>query len=163
MPGGRVIWIGAAFVALACTPPEMSRSELLRHQQELEGHVSFLVRNMNNAKIDSVLSLYEPGPAVRVIWPDGAVARGYDAAEQALRDFYRSISYMNFVLQDPTTEVLAPGVALTTFGHSTDIVGADRNRRPVMAGRGVIVWVRHEGSGDQWKIHLLQLGANARN
>lgn len=152
-----------ASVWLGCQPPELSRAEILRQEQELEGLLNRWVRHMNNAHVDSLLSLYEQSPMLRWIQPSGAVARGYQETEQAIRDFYASIGYMNFVLQDPSTELLAPGVGLSSFGHSTDIVGADRVRRPVTAGRGTIVWTRNAATADEWRIHLVQLSANQRS
>jgi hypothetical protein len=50
---------------------------------------------------------------------------------------------------------------VSTFGHSTDIIGQDSNRR-VMPGKGTVVWVR-VAEDDTWKIHVQQLSANSMN
>jgi hypothetical protein len=140
----------------------MTRSDALRYQQELDGRVETWARLMNNARIDSLLAMYEQSPTLVVMRGNGSRSRGIDQEEEQLRAFYRDIQYMNFVMQSPTTELLSADVALTTFGHTTDVVGADNRRRPVVAGRGTIVWMR-DAEEDVWKIHLLHISTNERS
>ncbi len=151
--------LGVAFV-MACQPPEMTRSDAMQYQRQVEARVELWARLMNNGKGDSVLAMYHQVPDLLVIRPTGAVSRGFEEEGRALEDFFKGIQYMNLVLQSPTTQVLGSRAAVTTFGHSTDIIGSEGRRRPVTAGRGTIIWVR-DRSDDVWKIHLLQLSANA--
>jgi hypothetical protein len=160
MPRSRLLVVVACALVMACQPPTMTRSEALRYQQDLEGQVETWTRYMNNARVDSLLSMYDGSASLTVIRPDGSVTRGMEQEEEALRLFYGSIQYMNFVMQSPTTELLSADAAWTHFGHSMDVVGNDGRRRPVLAGRGTIVWLRSTAD-DVWKIHLLHLAANA--
>ena len=151
--------LGVAFV-MACQPPEMTRSDAMQYQQQVEGRVELWAQMMNNGKRDDVLAMYHQVPDLLVIRPTGAVSRGFEEERRMLEGFFKGIQYMNLVLQSPTTQVLGSRTAVTTFGHSTDIIGNEGRRRPVTAGRGTIIWVR-DRSDDVWKIHLLQLSANA--
>ncbi len=119
--------------------------------QAVEERFHAFVRLMNNAKVDSVLAFYNQSPGLRVMWSDGTRAEGYEAAEQAWKDFYSNINYMNFVAQNPEVEVLSKDVALTTFRHSTDVVLAGGQRMPVSSGQGAIVWVKDRAN--EWKVH----------
>ncbi len=159
MPRSRLLPMLVCAAVLACQPPTMTRSEALRYQQQVEAEVERFGRLMNNARVDSLVGMYEPGDALRVFRPDGTASRGLAEEEGALRAFFGSIQYMNFVIQSPVTELLSGSTALTTFGHSTDLVGNDGRRRPVTAGRATVIWVRDE-SDDSWKIRLLHLSAN---
>ncbi len=129
-------------------------------EQLVEEQFTAWVRYMNNARVDSMLSVYHDSPALRVMWSDGSRQAGFEAVEQTVRDFYGSISYMNFVPQSPEFQVLDRDVAVSTFRHSTDIVLAGGNRLPVASGQGTIVWIKDHDTGD-WKIHVQQIAVNA--
>lgn len=144
-------------LALSCGCLLACQQDLTRRERAVEGQLveerfNNFVRFMNNAKVDSVLAFYHESPSLTIMWPDGRRAEGYPAAEQAWRDFYGSINYMNFVPQNPRFEVLSLDVALTTFRHSTDIVSVGGDRLPVTSGQGAIVWVRDQ-KGSEWKVH----------
>lgn len=136
---------------LACQQELTMRERAVDEQRVGERFNSF-VRLMNNAKVDSLLTFYHDSPNLTVMWPDGRRAEGYDAAEQAWKDLYRSINYMNFVPQNPRFEVLGKDVALTTFRHSTDVVMIGGDRLPVSSGQGAIVWVR-DHNRNEWQVH----------
>lgn len=59
------------------------------------------------------------------------------------------------MINDLAVDVLAPHVAVATYGLSLDLVS--RARREVSAGVGTIVWVR-DSDDDSWKIRTLQTG-----
>jgi hypothetical protein len=68
---------------------------------------------------------------------------------------------MNFVTSQKRTELLGPRTALSTFGHSTDVIRQDSNRE-VMPGKGTLLWI-HDTTDDVWKIHFQQLSVNKMN
>jgi hypothetical protein len=114
---------------------------------------------MNNARVDSLLLFYHDVPELRVLWANGKKSSGFEETEQALRDFFAGIQYMNMALSELEVQVLDRSVAEATFRHSTDIVGADNQRRPVSVGQGVLVLFR-DASDDLWKIHTQILSVN---
>lgn len=145
-------------IVLACQP-QLTMRERAVEVQAVEARFNTLVRLRNNAKVDSMLALYQAGPELRVMWADGTRAAGLEAVEKAMRDFYGNINYMNFVPQSPEFLVLNQDVALTTFRHSTDVVVAGGDRLPVASGQGVIVWVKdHEA--DMWKVQTELVAVN---
>lgn len=149
-------WLLAAgvVVVLACTQ-ELSTRERVVEQQLVEARLTTWVRVMNNAAQDSLFGMYHHGPELVVLWPDGRRTEGWEATREAWRAFYADTDYMNFVVQRPTIEVVAPRVAISTFRHSTDIV-VSRRRQPVRAGHGTLVWVKDPTDG-LWKIRLSQI------
>lgn len=133
--------------------------ERLVAEQQVEERLTTWFRLQNNARLDSLIYLYHQVPELTVVRPDGRRTQGWDEELQAIRDFYGTIRYMNFVLQERETEVWSRDVAITTFRHSTDIVQADGRRRPVAVGTGTIVWVR-DPQDKLWKIHTQQIAVN---
>ncbi len=157
----RILTVLGLATILACQPPEMTTAERLQAQQQLEGKFSGWVQAMNNGQRDEVLAFYHNHSELLVFWPDGGVVRGYEQQERRLHDFFNAIRYMNFVAQQPRTELLGAETALTTFGHSTDIIHQD-SRRVVEPGYGTIVWIR-DPVDQEWKIHFQHLSANSMN
>ena len=100
-------------------------------------------------------------PNIQAYWPSGQIARGFEEQLRIVHDFFNAVRYMNIAVQQPATEVLAARVAITTFGHSTDLIYQD-SRRVVWPGRGTLVWVR-ESDDDEWKIWVQHLSANLAN
>ena len=147
-------------VCLLACQQELTMRERAVEEQRVEERFNAFVRSMNNARVDSVLSFYHESPSLRIMWADGTRAEGYEAAEQAWKDFYGGINYMNFVPQNPEFEVLDKDVALTTFRHSTDLVLAGGDRLPVSSGQGAIVWVK-DHRADEWKVHAQLQTVNA--
>jgi len=158
MQRSRLLLVLACVAVVACTR-DMTRRDVLLQQQRVEERVNSWVRTMNNARVDSLLLFYHDVPELRVLWANGKKSSGFEETEQALRDFYAGIQYMNMALSELEVQVLDRNVAEATFRHSTDIVGADNQRRPVSAGQGVLVLFR-DASDNLWKIHTQILSVN---
>lgn len=148
----------ACATLIACTGG-MTQRERLLEQEVLQNRLATWVRVLNNARVDSLLALYMPGSEVRVVWPDGQRTQGWEALDEQVRYFYRSINYMNFVMQDPSTVVLSSEIAISNFRHSTDIVAAGGRRRPVSAGHGTLLWLK-DPQDNLWKISLEHISTN---
>jgi len=151
-------WVLVLGLLIACAP-ELTDRERMVERQMVEDRLNMWVRVINNAQMDSLWVLYHGGDDLRVMWPVGRQTRGFEETQQAWREFYESIDYMNFVLQGKAVEVLGRTAALTSFRHSTDIVRSGR-RQPVRAGYGVVIWKKDDESGE-WKIHLSQISYDA--
>ena len=149
----------ACATLIACTGG-MTQRERLIEQDVLQNRLATWVRVTNNAQVDSLVALYMPGPDVRVVRPDGQRTQGWEQLDEKVKYFYRSINYMNFVMQDPRTVVLSTEVAISSFRHSTDIVAAGGVRRPVSAGHGTLVWLK-DPQDNLWKISLQHISTNA--
>jgi len=158
MQRSRLLLVLACVAVVACTR-DMTRRDVLLQQQRVEERVNSWVRTMNNARVDSLLLFYHDVPELRVLWANGKKSSGFEETEQALRDFFAGIQYMNMALSELEVQVLDRSVAEATFRHSTDIVGADNQRRPVSVGQGVLVLFR-DASDDLWKIHTQILSVN---
>jgi hypothetical protein len=98
--------------------------------------------------------MYYDAPTARIMWPNGQRSLGPEQMGETWRQFYASIQYMNFVMTDPSVEILSPTYALATFSHSTDVVRI--GGRIVEAGHGTLVW-RKDLEDGVWKIYLQQL------
>ena len=157
----RLFWVVALVGVLACQAPGMTTQQRIQAQDEVTTQFNAWVTAMNNGNRDEVLAFYHDNDQLLVAWPDGTVANGYDEQRLALHNFFNATRYMNFVVSTTRTELMGPRIALSTFGHSTDIIGQDSNRR-VMPGKGTVVWVR-VAEDDTWKIHVQQLSANSMN
>ncbi|NIM52124.1 MAG: hypothetical protein GTN62_13195 [Gemmatimonadales bacterium] len=155
----KVVLVLACAVLVACTQ-ELTRRERLVQRDLVEERMDTWVRLLNNAKQDSLALMYIQSPELQVMWPEGHRSSGWDQEEQALRDFYANIQYMNFVVSDRTIQVLTPEIAVSTFAHSTDIVQLNAQRRPVATGLGTIVWVK-DPEDNLWKIYTEQIARNA--
>lgn len=143
----------AACAALIACSQDLTDRERMVETRRLEGRLDSWVAHMNNAKVDSVLTMYDSSNTLILVGLDDRTAVGLDQVSQNLRDFFGKISFMNFVDQDPKIDVLSKSVAITVFRHSTDIVLANRTRVPVQTGPGSMVWVRAPGTASLWKIH----------
>ena len=160
MRRSKLLVVLACVAVVACTQ-EMTGRETLLEQQAVEARVNGWVRAMANAKLDSLLMLYDDSPSVHVVWPDGRMAQGYENVDQSLRDFYGSIQYMNFAMSQLEVEVLGRSAAQAVFRHSTDVV--DRNNdRAVFPGRGVLVLIK-DHDDNLWKIHTQLLSVNRQS
>jgi len=153
MVRSKLVLVLVCVTLVACSP-ELTRREFMLEQQAVQEQLTTWVRVLNNAKLDSLLGMYYDAPEMRIMWPDGRRTEGPEAVEQAWRDLYGGIQYMNFVMTDPAVEVLSPRIALTTFSHSTDVVRL--SGRLVEAGHGALIWMKDPESGT-WKIYLQQL------
>jgi hypothetical protein len=151
MRRATIVLLLTAGTALGCAQ-QMSTRDMLVEQQALEGRLAAWVTAQNNAKIDSVMLYYDSVPELKVIWPGGQSAEGWDEVHKFITDFYGGIQYENFVLTQKSTEVLDEHAAVTVFRHSTDVVQRGGNRLPLTAGNGVLVWVK-DPHDRTWKIH----------
>ncbi|MDH5549409.1 MAG: hypothetical protein OEZ42_05835 [Gemmatimonadota bacterium] len=156
MPLSRLLLMVTCAMLLACTQSDLTRREALLDQQVVIERVNAWQGTMNNARIDSLLTFYHQEPNLKVMWADGRRTEGWEPTEQAIRDLYGSIQYMNFVISELEVQVLARGIAQATFRHSTDVVGRDNRRLPVASGHGLLIWMKDQ---DQkvWKIHTADL------
>ncbi len=152
----RLLLVVTCAMMLACTQSDLTRREAMRDQQVVIERVNAWQRLMNNARVDSVLTFYHQEPELKVLWGDGRRTEGWEATEQAIRDFYGNIQYMNFVISELEVQVLARGIAQATFRHSTDVVGRDNRRLPVAAGHGLLIWMK-DPDQNVWKIHTADL------
>jgi hypothetical protein len=158
MPKGRVL-SGLALVAvLACQPAEMTRQQRIQFQEAVTARFDGWVTAMNSGNRDEILTYYHEHDQLVVFWPDGTVANGFDGQRLELHNFLNATRYMNFVTSQKRTELLGPRTALSTFGHSTDVIRQDSNRE-VMPGKGTLLWIR-DTVDDVWKIHFQQLSVN---
>lgn len=149
MRNSRWMLIVAVTVVLACTP-ELSTRERVVIEATVEEQLNAWVKYMNNARRDSLFSMYHQVPALVVLWPEGKKTSGWEATEAEWQNFYSTTSFMNFVPQSPEIEILSPTAALATFRHSTDIVTQGR-RQPTVAGSATVLWMRDPSDG-MWKI-----------
>jgi hypothetical protein len=150
-----VLTVALAVALVACGPQQLTRQELAVEEQALQRQVQLWEQSLNSVKPDSIALVYQRSPAFSAAWPDGKRTRGWDEEEQAQRDFAARTTAYNFDVQDPVIEVLSPNVALTTFGHTTDIADSVSGRA-LYSGRGTIVWVK-DPTDKVWKIHTLQV------
>ncbi len=156
MPLSKLLLVVTCTMLLACAQSELTRREAMLDQQVVIERVNAWQRLMNNARVDSVLTFYHQQPEMKVLWSDGRRSEGWEETEQAIRELYGSIQYLNFVISELEVQVLAKGIAQATFRHSTDVVGRDNRRRPVDAGHGLLVWMR-DPDDRVWKIHTANL------
>lgn len=150
MRNNRWMLIVAVTVVLACTQG-LSRRERVVIEEAVEGQVDAWVKYMNNARRDSLFSMYYQVPTLVVLWPNGKKTTGWEETEAEWQSFYSTTSFMNFVPQSATIEVLSPTIALATFRHSTDIQ-IQGQRQPTVAGSASVLWMRDRTDG-AWKIH----------
>lgn len=160
MRRSRILVVLACVAVVACSQ-EMTSREGRLEQQAVEARVNGWVRAMTNAKLDSLILLYDNSATVHVVWPDGRMAQGYEDVEQSVRDFYGSIQYMNFAMSQLEVQMLGRSAAQAVFRHSTDVVDRN-NQRAVFPGRGVLVLVK-DRSDKLWKIHTQLLSVNRQS
>ena len=147
----------AAVAFVACSQ-DLSPQQRAVEEESIGTRLQMWARGMNNRWVDTIAAVYEHSATMTVSWPTGRVARGWDDERAAEKDFFESISFMNLGVQNPSTVILSPTVAVTTFRHSTDIV-INGNRQPVTSGPATFVWVKDLTEAkpqDQWKLHAAQ-------
>ena len=157
MQRSKLLLVLTCVVVVACSQGMTSR-EVLIEGRAVEERITTWVRAMNNAKVDSVVLMYDQSADVHAVWADGHIAEGFEAVEQRWRDFYTATSYMNVATSQLKVEVLAPGVAQAVFRHSTDIVDAN-NQRAVFPGRALVVLLK-DSDDNLWKIHTQLFSVN---
>ncbi len=161
MPKGRVLSVLVLVAVLACQPPEMTRQQRIQFRDAVTARFDGWVTAVNSGNRDEILAYYHEHDELLVFWPDGTVANGFDGQKLQLHNFLNATRYMNFVTSQARTELLGARTALSTFGHSTDVISQDSNRE-VTPGKGTILWIR-DPVDDAWKIHFQQLSANKMN
>jgi len=158
----------ALVVVMAACSTEMSLRQLTEAEQAINNRLNTWVRALNNSELDTLLLMHHQVPELMVILGDGTEAMGWSVAVEgevpattgrgpAVQDMYRqlfsNIDRMNVAMQGPRTEILSLDFAITTLRHSTDVIYADGERAPPVAGHVTIFWVR-DRMDDEWKIHL---------
>ena len=138
-------------VTLVACSVDMSMRARTEAEQELQTRVDDWVRAMNNMDLAFLATMHHRVPELKVIWPDGRVAHGWDEEQALHQEAAEGVDRINFGVQNVEIEVLTRDIALVTFRHSTDIIREDGERAMPTAGSVTIVWVKDDG---EWKIHL---------
>lgn len=151
-----IVSVAAVFAACAgnLTPQERAVEE-----EAVRARLQAWDKAMNNRGLDSLTAIYDHSSGTSVAWAGGRRARGWDQVQASMKDFFGSISYMNFGVQDPVIDIISPTVAVTTFHHSTDVITSGI-RQPVTNGEATLVWLKDpsEQRVDQrWKLHTVQV------
>ncbi len=148
----------ASAAVLGCEPPAMSLQQRAVEQQFLSNRVSQWATALNNAAQDTLASLYEDSPSLRVVWPDGSAAIGFEENEQAIADIYDQWEMVNYGPISPEVHIINAEVAIVTFAHSLDIRFVD-SRRQVASGHTTLVFVKDAADG-LWKIRRQHISVN---
>ncbi len=138
-------------VTLAACSVDMSVRARTAAVQELNTRIDAWVRATNNMDLDSLAAMHHNVPELKVIWPDGSVAHGWDEEQAMHQESTEGVDRINFGIQNREIEVLKRDVALVTLRHSTDIILEGGERASPNAGSVTMVWVKDHG---EWKIHL---------
>jgi ketosteroid isomerase-like protein len=138
-------------ITLVACSVDMSVRARTEAEQELQTRVDDWVRAMNNMDLAFLATMHHRVPELKVIWPDGRVAHGWDEEQALYQQATEGVDRINFGVQNVEIEVLTRDIALVTFRHSTDIIREDGERGMPTAGSVTIVWVKDAG---EWKIHL---------
>lgn len=159
----QVIVIAAAGALLAgCQPQGMTRQEVAAQQQALEGKVAAWATAFSNRQRDSLATFYEQTAELTMAWPDGDRTNSWDEEAEKQRAFFTEARQVNFVLQNPSTVLLSPTSAVTTFRHAMDVIVGEVNpERRYFPGQGTLVWVRADGKSP-WLIRAGQVSATAQ-
>ena len=144
-------------IALGCSNRVTTQQRIVA-EEAIRGRFQVWTRALNNRSLDTVDAMYLNDEDTYVIDPDGRRFDGWEGVQQGIREFYRSINYMNFVPQEPTVDVLAIDVTTTAFRHSTTI--DRRTGRIVSAGNGLLVWAKDPSDG-LWRIRSQIISQNA--
>ena len=158
MRGSTLFVVLAGAAVLGCEPPSMNRQQRAVEEQSVSNFVSRWATALNNAAQDTLTSLYEASPSLRVVWPDGSAAIGFEENEQAIADIYDQWEMVNYGPISPEVHIINAEVAIVTFGHSLDIRFVD-NRRQVSSGHTTLVLVKDAVDG-LWKIRRQHLSIN---
>ena len=143
---------------LGCEPPSMTLQQRAVQEQFVSNRVSRWTTALNNASQDTLALLYEDSPSLRVVWPDGSAAAGFEENEQAIADIYDQWEMVNYGPISPEVHVISAEVAIVTFGHSLDIRFVD-SRRQVSSGHTTLVFVKDVADG-LWKIRRQHISVN---
>ena len=138
-------------VALVACSVDMSVRARTAAVQELNTRIDAWVRATNNMDLDFLATMHHRVPELKIIWPDGRVAHGWDEEQALHQEATEGVDRINYGVQNVEIEVLTRDVALVTFRHSTDIILEDGERGMPTAGSVTMVWVK---DGGEWKIHL---------
>ncbi len=138
-------------VTLVACSVDMSVRARTAAVQELNTRIDAWVRATNNMDLDSLAAMHHAVPELKVIWPDGSVAHGWDEEQAMHQESTEGVDRINFGVQNWEIEVLKRDVALVTLRHSTDIILEGGERASPTAGSVSMVWVKDAG---EWKIHL---------
>lgn len=157
MQRSKLLLVLTCVAVVACSQGLTSREATIA-RGTVEERISTWVHAMNNAKVDSVVLMYDQSPGVHAVWPDGHIAEGFEAVEQRWRDFYAQTRYMNVAISQLKVEVLGARVAQAVFRHSTDVVD-ESNQRAVFPGRALIVLLK-DSHDNLWKIHTQLFSVN---
>ena len=138
-------------VALVACSVDMSVRARTAATQELNTRIDDWIRATNNMDLDSLAAMHHDVPELKVIWPDGSVAHGWEEEQAMHREAIEGVDRINFGVQNREIEILKRDVALVTLRHSTDIILEDGERGMPTEGSITMVWVKVD---DEWKVHL---------
>ncbi len=153
MRWSRLLPLALAGTAAACAP-KLTPQQAAVEEQVIEGQLKLWERGMISLQPDSMALVYEHSPNVTSAWPDGKVTHGWQAEEQAQKDFAADTQTYNFDVQNDATQVLSTSIALTTFRHTTDVT--DKAGRALYSGAGMIVWLK-DPQDNTWRIHAIEV------
>jgi len=149
----------AALLVAGCQPQGMTRQEVAAQQQTLQAKVNAWATAFSNRERDSLATFYQQSADLTMAWPDGDRTSSWDEEAAKQREFFTTARQVNFVLQNPTTVLLSPNSAVTTFRHAMDIIVGDVNpERRYFPGQGTLVWVRADAKSP-WLIRAGQISA----
>lgn len=141
---------------VGCATPELTDRQRIVEEQVVRERLNSWAKARNNRDLDSLFATYQQGPELMVVSDSGTTVSGWVDQQEAIRGFYSSIDFLNFVLQSPSIEILSPNIALTSFGHSTTVI--IQQIRSVTAGRGTLIWIKDQD--EVWKIHYQHISRN---
>jgi hypothetical protein len=152
----RLLPLALLGAAAACAP-KLTRQQAAVEQQVITGQLQLWERGMISLKPDSMALVYEHSQDFMGAWPDGKRTHGWQEEEQAQKDFAANTQTYNFDVQDAATQVLSTSIAVTTFGHGSDVT--DKAGRGLYQGAGTIVWLK-DPQTNAWLIHAIQVSRN---
>jgi hypothetical protein len=146
----KLLALAVSISLVGCSSAKLTPNEMRVEEQILGDRFQEWVTALNNQAYASLDSIYMHTDDVDVIWADGTRARGWDDQETAIRNFYQTVTYMNFGPQTPDIRVLNANYATITYRHSTT-TDHRMTGRAVHAGFGMMLWQRDPVDG-RWKI-----------
>jgi len=152
-----VVLLGAAVVGCE-SAPRLTQQQRAVEEQFINNRLTAWATALNNGAQDTLIGLYDPSPQLKVVWPDGRSAVGFDELEQSIADTYDSWDMVNYGPISPQVDMVGPQVAVVTFRHSLDIRFAD-TRRQVGSGHTTLVFVKGETDGS-WTIRHQHISVN---
>lgn len=145
----------ASVAIVGCGPRDLTLQQRVVEEASVGERVTDWTTALNNRESEDLQGMYENSPTLDVVWPDGRRVMGFEEQQQAIEDFFDSVEQLNFLVQSPDVEILAPRVALVSFRHSMDVRFVD-NRRELGSGHGTLVWIKSE-TDDVWRIQRQHL------